>query len=128
MSISSILSISASAIAAVLGVVMLVQGGSSLSLQTELQKRTQEIQTQQQEISLQQQELQARQQRVNTATQLAQQLGPQVISSLKVVGMRSNNAKVFALLTKYGVQITDQEKEQIKKLLEEEKAKGEAPK
>jgi hypothetical protein len=37
--------------------------------------------------------------------------------------MRSENAKIFTLLAKYGVQVTDQEKEQIKKLLEDA-AKG----
>ena len=53
------------------------------------------------------------------ATQLAQQQGPQVIASLKIAGMRTNNAKIFALLAKYGVQVTDKDKEDIKKLLDE---------
>ena len=119
MSIPSIASVVAAAIAAVLSIVMFFQGGSSLSLQTDLQKHTQEIQTQQQEVQLQQQELQMRQQRLNTVTQLAQQQGPQVIASLKVAGMRSNNTKIFALLTKYGVQVTDKDKEDIKKLLDD---------
>ena len=79
MSIPSIASVVAAAIAAVLSIVMFFQGGASLSLQTDLQKHTQEIQTQQQEVQLQQQELQMRQQRLNTVTQLAQQQGPQVI-------------------------------------------------
>ncbi len=98
---------------------MFFQGGSSLTLQTDLQKRTQEIQTQQQEVQSQQQELQKRQNTVDTAKQLAQQQGPQAIASLKVAGMRSNNAKIFALLAKYGVQITDKDKEDIKKLLDD---------
>ena len=119
MSIPSIASVLAAAIAALLSIVMFIQGGSSLALQTDLQKKTQEIQTQQQEVQLQQQELQLRQQRLNTVTQLAQQQGPQVIASLKVAGMRSNNAKIFALLTKYGVQVTDKDKEDIKKLLDD---------
>ena len=119
MSIPSIASVVAAAIAAVLSIVMFFQGGASLSLQTDLQKHTQEIQTQQQEVQLQQQELQMRQQRLNTVTQLAQQQGPQVIASLKVAGMRSNNAKIFSLLTKYGVQVTDKDKEDIKKLLDD---------
>ena len=119
MSIPSIASVVTAAIAAVLSIVMFFQGGASLSLQTELQKHTQEIQTQQQEVQLQQQELQMRQQRLNTVTQLAQQQGPQVIASLKVAGMRSNNAKIFSLLTKYGVQVTDKDKEDIKKLLDD---------
>ena len=123
MSIPSIASVVAAAIAALLSIVMFFQGGNSLNLQTELQKHTQEIQTQQQEVQLQQQELQLRQQKLNTATQLAQQQGPQVIASLKVAGMRSNNAKIFALLSKYGVQITDKDKEDIKKLLDEAAAK-----
>ena len=106
-------------LAAVLSVVMFFQGGTNLALQTDLQTRTQEIQTQQQEVQTQQQEIQQRQQRVNTATQLAQQQGPQVIGSLKYVGMRGNNAKVFALLAKYGVQVTDKDKEDIKKLLDD---------
>ena len=119
MSIPSLFSVLAAAMAALLSIVMFFQGGSSLSLQTDLQKKTQEIQTQQQEVQLQQQELQGRQQKLNTTTQLAQQQGPQVIASLKVAGMRSNNAKIFALLTKYGVQVTDKDKEDIKKLLDD---------
>ena len=119
MSIPSIASVVAAAIAALLSIVMFFQGGSSLALQTDLQKHTQEIQTQQQEVQLQQQELQLRQQKLNTTTQLAQQQGPQVIASLKIAGMRSNNAKIFALLTKYGVTVTDKDKEDIKKLLDD---------
>ena len=119
MSIPSLFSVLAAAIAALLSIVMFFQGGSSLSLQTELQKKTQENQTQQQEVQLQQQELQGRQQKLNTTTQLAQQQGPQVIASLKVAGMRGNNAKIFALLTKYGVQVSDKDKEDIKKLLDD---------
>ena len=128
MSIPAIASVVAAAIAALLSIVMFFQGGSSLALQTDLQTHTQdfqtqqqeiqqEVQTQQQKVQIQQDELQARQQRLNTVTQLAQQQGPQVIASLKVAGMRSNNAKIFALLTKYGVQVTDKDKEDIKKLL-----------
>ena len=119
MSIPSIASVVAATLAALLSIIMFFQGGASLSLQTDLQKHTQEIQTQQQEVQLQQQELQMRQQRLNTVTQLAQQQGPQVIASLKVAGMRSNNTKIFALLTKYGVQVTDKDKEDIKKLLDD---------
>ena len=124
MSIPSIASVVTAAIAALLSIVMFFQGGSSLALQTDLQKHTQEIQTQQQEVQLQQQELQLRQQKLNTTTQLAQQQGPQVIASLKIAGMRSNNAKIFALLTKYGVTVTDKDKEDIKKLLDEAAAKA----
>ena len=119
MSIPSLSSVLAAAIAALLSIVMFFQGGSSLALQTELQKHTQEIQTQQQEVQLQQQELQGRQQKLDKTTQLAQQQGPQVIASLKVAGMRGNNAKIFALLTKYGVTVTDKDKEDIKKLLDD---------
>ena len=119
MSIPSIASVAAAGIAALLSIIMFFQGGSGLTLQTKLQKRTQEIQTQQQDVSTQQQELQGRQQRLDKVTQLAQQQGPQVIASLKVAGMRSNNAKIFALLAKYGVQITDKDKEDIKKLLDD---------
>ena len=119
MSISSLASVITAGLAAVLSVVMFFQGGSSLALQTDLQKRTQDVQAQQQEVQVQQQEIQQRQQRVNTVTQLVQQQGPQVISSLKVVGMRGNNAKVFALLAKYGAQVTDKDKEDIKKLLDD---------
>ncbi len=119
MSIPSIASVVAAVIAALLSIVMFFQGGSSLALQTDLQKHTQEIQTQQQEVQLQQQELQLRQQKLNTTTQLAQQQGPQVIASLKIAGMRSNNAKIFALLSKYKVEVTDKDKEDIKKLLDD---------
>src|SRR4029453_5578813 len=103
MSIPSLFSISAAGIAVLLSIIMLIQGGSNLSLQSDLQKQTQE-----QEVQLQQQRLQAAQQVVAQANQLAQQQGPQVINALKIVGMRSNNPKIFALLAKYGVQITDQ--------------------
>lgn len=119
MSIPSLASTATAALAAVLSVIMFIQGGSGLALQTDLQKRTQEMQTQQQEVQLQQQELQTRQQHLNQVTQLAQQQGPQVIASLKVAGMKSNNAKIFALLAKYGVQVTDKDKEDIKKLLDD---------
>ena len=119
MSIPSLASTATAALAAVLSVIMFIQGGSGLALQTDLQKRTQELQTQQQEVQLQQQELQTRQQHLNQVTQLAQQQGPQVIASLKVAGMKSDNAKIFALLAKYGVQVTDKDKEDIKKLLDD---------
>ena len=119
MSIPSLASTVAAAIAALLSIVMFFQGGSSLALQNDLQKRTQELQTQQQEVQLQQQELQTRQARVNQITQLAQQQGPQAINSLKVAGMKGNNAKIFALLAKYGVQVTDKDKEDIKKILDD---------
>ena len=124
MSIPSLASVVTAGIAALLSIVMFFQGGTSLALQTDLQKRTQEIQTQQQEVQVQQQELQKREKSVNTAQQLAQQQGPQAIANLKVVGMRSNNAKIFALLAKYGVQITDKDKEDIKKLLLDEASKA----
>lgn len=119
MSIPSLASVITASLAALLSVVMFFQGATSLALQNDLQKRTQEVQAQQQQVQAQQQEIQQRQQRVNTVTQLAQQQGPQVINSLKVVGMRGNNAKVFALLAKYGVQVTDKDKEDIKKLLDD---------
>jgi hypothetical protein len=127
MSIPSLFSIAAAGIAALLSIIMLVQGGSNLSLQNDLQKRTQEIQNQQQEYQVLQGNLQQAQQLVSNANQLNTQNGPQVVNALKIVGMRSNNAKIFAMLAKYGVQITDQEKEQIKKLLEDaEKNKDKA--
>ncbi|HZJ16906.1 MAG TPA: hypothetical protein VFD27_17765 [Chthoniobacteraceae bacterium] len=127
MSIPSLFSISAAGIAAVLSIIMLIQGGSNLSLQNDLQQRTQEIQNQQQEVQNLQGNLQRAQQLVSNANQLQQQTGPQVVNALKIVGMRSNNAKIFAMLAKYGVQITDQEKEQIKKMIEDaEKNKGAA--
>ena len=119
MSIPSLASVVTAGIAALLSIVMFFQGGTSLALQTDLQKRTQEIQNQQQEVQRQQKDLQERQQKVSTAQQLAQQQGPQAIASLKVAGMRSNNAKIFALLAKYGVQISDKDKEDIKKLLDD---------
>ena len=119
MSIPSLASVVAAAIATLLSIIMFFQGGSSLSLQTELQKHTQEIQTQQQEVQLQQQELQLRQQRLNTVTKLAQEQGPQVIASLKIAALRGNNDKIYALLTKYGVQVTDKDKTDIKKLLDD---------
>ncbi len=125
MTLPSLLSVVASAIALVLSSVMFVQGGSNSALQTELQKRTQDIQSQQQEIQLQQQQAQILQQKVDTATKLARDLGPQVIGSLKIVAIRSNSAKIHALLAKHNVQTTDAEKEQIKKLIEDaDKAKG----
>jgi hypothetical protein len=119
MSIPSLFSISAAGIAALLSIIMLVQGGWNLSLQNDLQKRTQEIQGQQQEVQNLQGNLQRAQQLVSNANQLQQQNGPQVVNALKIVGMRSNNAKIFAMLAKHGVQITDQDKEQIKKLLDD---------
>jgi len=116
-----------SALLALLSLIVFFRSGSNLTLQTELQKRTQDIQTQQQEIEMQKQQIQAMQQQVNTATQLSQQLGPQVIGSLKIVGMRGSNARIFALLSKYGVQVSDADKEQIKKLLEEQPKPNSAP-
>jgi hypothetical protein len=127
MSPPAIASTAAAAIVALLSLIVFFRVGSNLTLQSELQKRTQDIQTQQQEIELHKQQLQAMQQQVNTATQLQQQLGPQVIGSMKVVGMRDKSDKVFALLTKYGVQTTDEEKERIKKLLEEQPKANTAP-
>ena len=119
MSIPSIASVVTAAIAALLSIIMFSQGGGSLALQTDLQKHTQEIQTQQQEVQLQQQELQLRQQRLNTVTKLAQEQGPQVIASLKIAAQRGNNDKIYGLLTKYGVQVTDKDKADIKKLLDD---------
>ncbi len=124
MNSASILSLGSSALAVLLSVIMLFRGGSNLSLQTELQKRTQDVTAQQQDIQQQQQVIQAQQQQVTTAQQLAQQAGPQVIANLKVSGTRSKNEEIFALLLKYGVQTTAEEKEQIRKLLEEERAKN----
>lgn len=127
MSPPAIASTATAALMALLSLIVFFRAGSNLTLQSELQKRTQDIQTQQQEIELQKQQIQAMQQQVNTATQLSQQLGPQVIGSLKIVGMRGNNARIFALLAKYGVQVTDADKEQIKKLLEEQPKANAAP-
>ena len=129
MTFPSLLSVGSSGIALLLSAVMFVQGGSNSALQTELQKRTQDIQAQQQEIQLQQQQAQGLQQRVETAKKLAEQLGPQVIGSLKIVAIRSNSVKIRDLLAKHNVTTTDAEKEQIKKLIEDaEKTKGTAPK
>lgn len=127
MSPPAIASTATAALMALLSLIVFFRSGSNLTLQSELQKRTQDIQTQQQEIELQKQQIQAMQQQVNTATQLSQQLGPQVIGSLKIVGMRGNNARIFALLAKYGVQVSDSDKEQIKKLLEEQPKANSAP-
>jgi preprotein translocase subunit SecF len=127
MSPPAIASTATAALMALLSLIVFFRSGNNLSLQSDLQKGTQDIQTQQQEIELQKQQIQAMQQQVNTATQLQQQLGPQVIGSLKIVAMRSSNARIFALLAKYGVQITDAEKEQIKKLLEEQPKANSAP-
>ena len=124
MNFASILSLGASGLAALLSLIMLFRGGSNLTLQSELQKRTQDIQTQQQEIEQQKQIMQRQQETVNTAQQLAQQAGPQVIANLKIAGTRSKNQEIFLLLTKYGVQTTQEEKDQINKLLEDEKAKA----
>jgi 7-keto-8-aminopelargonate synthetase-like enzyme len=127
MSPPAIASTAIAALMALLSLIAFFRTGSNLTLQTELQKRTQDIQTQQQEIEQQKQQIQLMQQQVNTATQLSQQLGPQVIGSLKIVAMRGNNARIFALLAKYGVQVTDSDKEQIKKLLEEQPKANSAP-
>lgn len=127
MSPPAIASTAITALVALLSLIVFFRVGSNLTLQTELQKRTQDIQTQQQEIELQKQQLQAMQQQVNTATQLTDKLGPQVIGSLKIVGMRGNNARIFAMLNKYKVTVSDLEKEQIKKLLEEEPKANTAP-
>ncbi len=127
MSPPALASTAISALAALLSLIVFFRVGSNLTLQTEMQKRSQDIQTQQQELELQKQQLQAMQQQVNTATQLSQQLGPQVIGSLKIVGMRGNNARIFAMLNKYGVTVSDADKEQIKKLLEEQPKANSAP-
>ncbi len=127
MSPPAIASTATAALMALLSLITFFRSSSNLKLQGQLQMQTQDIQTQQQEIELQKQQIQAMQQQVNTATQLSQQLGPQVIGSLKIVGMRGNNARIFALLAKYGVQVTDSDKEQIKKLLEEQPKANSAP-
>ena len=127
MSPPAIASTAAAALVALLSLVVFFRVGSNVNLQSDLQKRTQDIQMQQQEIEMQKQQIQAMQQQVNTATQLSQQLGPQVIGSMKVVGMRGNNPRIFALLKKYGVETSEADKEQIKKLLEEQPKANSAP-
>ena len=127
MSPPAIASTAISALVALLSLIVFFRVGSNLTLQTELQKRTQDIQTQQQEVELQKQQLQAMQQQVNTATQLSQQLGPQVVGSCKIIGIRDKNARLLAMLSKYGVTVSDADKEQIKKLLEEQPKANAAP-
>lgn len=107
MQISGLLSVISTALSLVLSLWLFINTGSNNRQQSDVMRASQEINTQNQELQLQQQTLQGQQQVINTATALQEKLGPAVIQELGAVGLKTQNARILALLAKYGVTVKE---------------------
>lgn len=102
-----LLSIISGALCLLLSVWYLISNGRVQSLSEDLQKQQTEFQSQQQTLQTQQQQFQNQQQQINAASQLASQVGPQVLNDLGLAARDKKNDKIRKLLEKYGVTIND---------------------
>jgi hypothetical protein len=102
-----LLSIVSGALCLMLSFVFLVKNGQVQSRSEELQKQQTEFQSQQQTLQTEQQKFQNQQQQINSASQLASQVGPQVLNDLGLAARDNKNDKIKKLLEKYGVTIND---------------------
>ncbi len=89
-----------------LSIWLFLAGRTSIDLQAELQRQQDSLQAQQLEVQLQRQKFQAQQDQINTAAQLAQQVGPAVVRDLGSLMIENKNDKIEALLAKHGVSVT----------------------
>ena len=105
--IPPVLSTTAATLTLVLSVWFLAGSASNNDLQGKLQNKQGEIQTLQQSVQLQQQQLQAQQQQVEAGTKLAEQVGPAVLRDLANLQVQNKNARISALLKKYGIEVKE---------------------
>ena len=96
MKISFYISVATAALSLVLAVIVLAIGYGNQGLQSQ-------IQAQQKEIQKQQVELQKQQDQINTAQQINQKLGPDILRDMAVVSLK--NDKMKALLGKHGYNV-----------------------
>jgi hypothetical protein len=92
MKISYYISVAASALSLLLGIILFAVGNSNQSLQAEIQKQQAEIQKQQEQI--------------NTGNQISQQVGPNLLRDMAVSSVK--NDKMKALLNKHGYNVNVQ--------------------
>ena len=102
--LSRLLSTTSALLALCLSAWLFFGSTASNRLQVELQKRQDQIQIRQQAVQLQQQQLQAQQQKIEAGAQLAQQVGPAVLRDLASLQIQNKNAKIAALLKKFGLE------------------------
>ena len=103
----SIVSIAASLVSLVLSLVLFFTNTSAQSLQNDLQKKQQELQDQQQEVQLQQQTAQAQRDQIQSATQLAKQVGPKVLEDIGNLVVQNKNENLRKLLAKHKITISE---------------------
>lgn len=104
---ASLLSIVSGALCLMLSVWYLISNGRVQTLSEDLQKQQTEFQSQQQTLQTQQQQFQNQQQQINAASQLASQVGPQVLNDLGLAARDNKNDKIRKLLEKYGVTLNE---------------------
>jgi predicted Holliday junction resolvase-like endonuclease len=104
---SALLSTLSGLVALVLSIFFYFKSSNVQSLGADLQMKQQEAQEKQQSLQVQQQSFQAQQQQIQAGVQLAQQVGPAVLSDLGALARDNKNEKIRKLLEKYGVTITD---------------------
>ena len=103
-SISGLLSTTSALIALCLSAWLFFGSAANNRLQVELQRRQDDIQARQQALQTQQQQYQAQQQQIEAGAQLAQQVGPAVLRDLASLQIQNKNAKIAALLKKFGIE------------------------
>jgi type II secretory pathway pseudopilin PulG len=107
MKLPALLSTAIAGLCLVLSVWLFASSRTTQNLQGTLQEQQQELQTAQQEVQLQQQQLQTQQEQINAGTQLAKEVGPNVLRDLGTVAVQSKNEDIKKILSKYGVTIKE---------------------
>ncbi len=97
-------------LSAVLSAVLLAVSGryylvtvENAALRTEANEFQQVVDSMQPQLLAQRQQLQAQQEKLNKASALSQNIGPAVISDIRLTAERSNSLKLKELLQKYGL-------------------------
>jgi len=94
-------------LALVLSASIVFQTVGNSKLQQAGQAKDAEIQAMQTEIQTLQQQLQTQQKQIESANQLANQVGPAILSELATLQVKNNNMALGVFLQKHGVQVRD---------------------
>ncbi len=97
------LSLGTASLCLILGIWLLVLGGKSQGLQSELQKLQQEVQSQQQVLQEKQQKFQVQKGTIDRGTTISQQVGPALLRDMATLSVK--NEKLKNLLAKHGYNV-----------------------
>jgi len=103
----------AALLAFVLSATIVFQTVGNSKLQQAGQAKDAEIQAVHSEIRSLQQQLQTQQKQIESANQLANQVGPAILSELATLQVKNNNTALGVFLQKHGVQVRNPAPEQV---------------